>query len=624
MPGVGSFDQGGDNYNRRAGGRKGPFSLANDPTSLSEVLIGGLNSAVTGTGVGDTEVRPYSAASNIKTVKNEGRFGFGSKAVMSMDGIFRPVSQSGDGDLPGYVTPQTHSGTESGEGYFTSVSVFQGLDYTGAKGLTGPGTMHPPHMTYIPDNATGISGSIPEGYEIYSQVIGLSYLNPIVHPDFNHYGWQSGHDIDIVARGTGLPEEGHLSTVIEKLQGRNPYSIDTRHIALRGPLIMTSWTYDLNGKPVPNAADTEANARSGIFTPTGLTNSFLSGWLEKSDTWPVAPIDLRLDRRRGVFVSPPSYSLIIAQAEENISGLGQGEARMLNGPPLYDVSGNLVQYYTSGDAANGPTFQINDVLNTSISSGDRLLAYYDSVEDRYYRLGGAGGGGGGSPWIRFKLSTLLTQGDLFASGIVLEAWNNSPDAVNDQVRLLNLAKLGAGNYEFAGPINNVGYATYDADNDPGGWRIIYLACEPAPAIADACTYCSVSGTTRNLRAIVAGVQDDVCTECPENLDGTYYLNQSGSNTCIFSANFNGGGCGPDELTVEYSDDAGAGLLLTATMWYSDSGDTGYASNIVWQKTIATGVGGAACTRIDETLPYVSEGGNTDCDGVQSVIRITAI
>jgi hypothetical protein len=144
-------------------------------------------------------------------------------------------------------------------------------------------------------------------------------LNPMTNPgNIASRNWVAttrsdtsgiGHDIDILARwdtppsgGIIMPVAGSAKNVAEKYD----YAPDYRFMALRGPLVLQQWGYDCNGYPVPNKNDIEGSCESGIFKsdPAELDpDYFLDGHLRKANTWAVAPVDLRLDRDRGVWVA---------------------------------------------------------------------------------------------------------------------------------------------------------------------------------------------------------------------------------------------------------------------------------------------------------------------------------
>lgn len=296
-------------------------------------------------------------------------FRWGTGAVMSFDGLIRPVSMNAGSDggsanlLPRFVTP---SGTGS-----------------------------------CPTNSHGTQPPIKDqsGTEYYNLNIDLYHLNPFNNPtgvgtappynkwdkvndyvDTNH-----GHDMEILGRDSVLPDSG-VSMPVAGYNDTNKsdYNADYRFFALRGPLIMQAWGFDTNGKPVPNAADSEDAAASGIFTTDNLEDKFLDLFLRKSHTWPVAPIDLRLDRARGVWVSPPQYKFIRGELMENLTASGAAaSAVVIDGGILYDDSGNPLD---PSDLATRPNFSVktfHDIYEPP-NSGTKFSAYFDSETCEYY------------------------------------------------------------------------------------------------------------------------------------------------------------------------------------------------------------------------------------------------
>ena len=174
---------------------------------------------------------------------------YASKAFMSLDGLLRPMSLDGDGGLSPFVF------------------------YTGTSGI-------------LQDDLNPFTN--PSGYS-RDRVARVRNDLPSV-----------GHDFEVLGR-SGADVTGLINAVGS---GNTQYCNDYRVMALRGPLVMKSWGYDTSGYPVPNKVDTEEFAASGIFEDTGLDpTKFLDGHLQKPHTWVTAPIDLRLDRERGVWVA---------------------------------------------------------------------------------------------------------------------------------------------------------------------------------------------------------------------------------------------------------------------------------------------------------------------------------
>ena len=105
------------------------------------------------------------------------------------------------------------------------------------------------------------------------------------------------------------------------------YTDDYRMFALRGPLLIHGWGYDLQGKPIPNEVDTEGDdetpgAAQGVFKKISLTDYFMPNFLRKSHCWPVAPVDLRFDRDRGVWTTPPPPRFVLLEFQEKVKPFG--------------------------------------------------------------------------------------------------------------------------------------------------------------------------------------------------------------------------------------------------------------------------------------------------------------
>ena len=209
--------------------------------------------------------------------------------------------------------------------------------------------------------------------------------------------------------------------------GGADYAADYRALGMRGPIVLQSWGYDLNGKPVPNAADTEVSASGGIFASTGLHDKFMDSWLKKSHTWPVAPIDLRFDRARGTWVSPPSYRLVKVDLEEDLSEFGTATCAVVDGETLYNTTGVSLEGTITGVSGvsilGTPRITLTDVVGTTWSSGTRLLAHYDPYNCEYYPLS-AGSGASIIEWGRTRPSGLgvVTAG----STATIDIWTGGP------------------------------------------------------------------------------------------------------------------------------------------------------------------------------------------------------
>lgn len=258
--------------------------------------------------------------------------GYSTKAIMSLDGILTPVSRSGSGGLTRYASFVN--------GCVKNVSVLP----------------EPPLDDYTNLQLT------------------QAFLHPWVNPNDAKYAdplpGYDGHDIDILARNTTIP--ANLSIPLDEEEGGG-YADDYRGFALKGPILLKQWGYDLQGKPVPNDRDTEAAAELGVFATANLKDKFLPGFMRKPHTWPLAPIDLRFDRKRGVWVSPQPYRLVRAVLNEDLVTTGS-EAEVIDGNAIEDQDGitknKIITVYPMSSKQKA-------------AEEDIIIAYYDTVACKY-------------------------------------------------------------------------------------------------------------------------------------------------------------------------------------------------------------------------------------------------
>lgn len=304
--------------------------------------------------------------------------GYDPIAIMSLDGLVRPISLSGAGGLPRFTANATISG------------------------INNTASATPPFH----------SGASVQTYE-YRQDINIKYLNPLANPSGTGLNYSeiqvrhtgiAGHDFDIIARGklTGISGAGH-SLIMPMDSGGfmsaagADYENDYRLLALRGPLILQGWGYDTDGKPIPNSADYDLNIiNSGIFATTGLSDKFYPDFLKKSHLWPVAPVDLRYDRRRNVWTAPPAYEFIVATLTEDIAASGSGSA-------VFNVTSG---YNSLGVPVSFGYVTLNDKVGSSYSAGSKVIAYYD-IKTGQYNIISAQGSGGSS--MNFKIVMIDTD-----------------------------------------------------------------------------------------------------------------------------------------------------------------------------------------------------------------------
>jgi hypothetical protein len=382
--------------------------------------------------------------------------GYPTTAMMSFDGLLRPVAK-GSGAYRANL-PTMKQGSEYNDLLCPSTGTKYETETTGAysgfntgeleyKNLKMPIAPPPPvnlmsgiiiSANYLDPLADPISNAVftndKRSIGAFGTGIGSGYV-PIPtgtggNPLITH---ASGHDIESVARGDlqGLTDlQGNAgssisgeSMLIAGESGR--YSGDYRFMALRGPLIMHSWGYDTYGKPIPNSrgysgdASFQTGAGGGWDTTivadtgnshqksqSGLTDRFAPNWLSDATNWPVAPVDLRFDRARGVWTTPPPFRLMRAQAIQDIDAGKTGMVEILNGDDMFDHNGKTWSgiEVVSGTGTGGdivytvgapPLVNIENFGASKIEKDETFGLYYDTHSCSYWTLGMAGGGGGG-------------------------------------------------------------------------------------------------------------------------------------------------------------------------------------------------------------------------------------
>ena len=340
--GFSRFQLGGNKKDKRDNNRKTSFKEESRDESVSELFVGEKIQRTSYTLFSRTNV----ATESVQNIREEGRSNYNEKAVMSMDGLIRPISKSGSGGLPRYAIK-----TKEYENIClnnNSIAPQPPIEYTGA--------------TH------------------YDLEINNDYLDPLTNPNQTVHGTQTGHDFDIVGRDSALPTGlgESISLPVDEYNGNYPYRDDYRFFGLRGPMVMQGWGYRIDGKPVPNKADEEVSAIVGVYTDEDLEDQFMDDWLKKSDTWPVGPIDLRWDNHRGVWVAPQQYRMIVAELTGK-SGPNTWGGFQTSGDTLYSKSGDTIPKTT------GNRITLYDKTECdNLETGGKVIAYYDTVDCQYW------------------------------------------------------------------------------------------------------------------------------------------------------------------------------------------------------------------------------------------------
>lgn len=336
----------------------------------AEVLIADITQYNKGGSPGGEEL--YRTIATLESMVDAGvtttRGDYDRKAVMSMDGLIRPVSMDGDGGLPRYGNFTRNCDDIQSQGAIPPI--YKGN--AACDKLTGP----------------WYGGDGNEWNQIHQ-----NYLNPFSNPagfsrstvvEYKSDETTIGHDVDIIGRGSEPPDSGLPMLWWSGWEGTNhaDYANDYRMFALKGPVLIQQWGYDLDGKPIPNTKDTEAAASGGTFTTSNLEYKFLDGWMAKPHTWPVGPLDLRWDRERGVWTAPPERRRILVELCEELCPNSSVEAKLVNGR----FPSNLTD--KDGVAIDTPVITVSELHNNCYKSGEKVTVYWDPYNCDYRVLEG--------------------------------------------------------------------------------------------------------------------------------------------------------------------------------------------------------------------------------------------
>lgn len=309
-----------------------------DLASLNRVFIGELYDWQVGTGnTPATNQRTVVGTETLYKSSVQMVHEYEKKAFMSFDGFFGPVSIAGDGGLPRFMIP--------------SGQCLRG----------SPILPVPPYNTSSSSSITTMNNNNP--------TITNSEENPL----------KPGHSIDLVGRGEVIPDSGNITNFFP-IADNNRYANDYRFLGMRGPLVLHSWGYDTDGKPIPNKADTTANIRAGTVKRTELKNTFLDNHLGNPKTWPVGPIDLRFDRNRGVWVSPQAHKIVTLELIDDLKPYCYTDAKLITTyePVLVQDDGT--------PETNFAMVKVVDRLGNFYPKDTRVYGYYDTYKCEYLIL----------------------------------------------------------------------------------------------------------------------------------------------------------------------------------------------------------------------------------------------
>lgn len=328
-------------------------------------------------------------------------------AIMSLDGLFLPVSLLGDGI--GAVGSLDNNGNPTAiSDQFNDVNLYRIPRFASYVSLDGS----------IKDDIYPLNGpsktrdSIPPisfgGSYTYNLAINQTFLNPmvskrmltdqyinaggVISPTPKSYGWlprasgtTNGFVISNIAFGNNF--ESYKYSIIDDEEFIKQNQENFRFSAHRGPLVVQGWGYDTEGKPIPNYADSPADTERGIFKRHHLTDKFMSDWIQNPRTWPVGPVDLRFDRERGVWTCAPPNKILVAKLTSGLSSFGSANAVLFDNQDYYDnhnlsdKDGRDIKLEISKTK-----IVVNDYIGKSYPSGTIVYVHYTA--DTYIVLDG--------------------------------------------------------------------------------------------------------------------------------------------------------------------------------------------------------------------------------------------
>lgn len=166
-----------------------------------------------------------------------------------------------------------------------STDTFMSTACVGMEALIRPYTTDD-SSTYLPilpkvDDNVNTNNLIIGGTGIYT-------LNPL----------QSGCDIQWLLTGDTYSSLKTSKPTVDYTKARS--------MALRGPVMICGWGYDLQGNPMPSYGAWNSGTNIVDFqTPLNeCTNRFMPNYLQRNDQWPAAPLDIMYDKFRSVWASP--------------------------------------------------------------------------------------------------------------------------------------------------------------------------------------------------------------------------------------------------------------------------------------------------------------------------------
>ena len=318
-------------------------------------------------------------------------------SMMSLDGLFLPVSLLGDGSGADVILndkgrpkaspdPNSVPSLPSNSINLHRIPRFarpsMSQHYWGETNAKTPDSMPPFQYKSVGQ---------------YNLSINQTYLNPMLSVALLNLtsggsNWPArkantagGFVIGSIAYGDSF--ENYTTTHIDTEERIKQLNKNFRFSALRGPLVVQGWGYDTDGKPIPNYADCPTNTQMGLFAKTNLTDKFMTNWIENPRTWPVGPVDLRFDRNRGVWTCTPPNMIVLARITGTSGPPYTAELIASDGlPHLWGKEGEQI----SADLSN-TQINIYNPIGLPLGGCSKVYAYYRGDSYNYIALNAVAG-----------------------------------------------------------------------------------------------------------------------------------------------------------------------------------------------------------------------------------------
>lgn len=240
----------------------------------------------------------------------------------------------------------------------------------------------------------------------FANAINVNSYNP----------FDSKHDVEVFAFGStysGLNQ-----------RDRNADYTNSRGFALRGPLIVNGFGYDINLNPVPN---------NGSGDPT----SFLDDVLLHSESWKTGPVDLLWDNELGIYTC---HGTMTGRATADILPGWNGQ---------FNIQDNLL----GSGTLSGRNLQAVNFQPSTIPSGSPSLLHYSYKAGQWLAVM-PGGSGGAVATVTESILRGVTTASILANSSGNVNLTDSPFGTKNALNIFSSA-VGAGKNVIIGYINRV-------------------------------------------------------------------------------------------------------------------------------------------------------------------------